>query len=69
MCSQALFKRSLQPVFLQSGSGELELVIFTVFGGPQCSKKGEARKETDRLCSDNETGGGDGKAERENLKN
>jgi hypothetical protein len=31
---------------------------------PSCSKKREARKETDRLCSDNETRGGDGKAER-----
>jgi hypothetical protein len=28
-----------------------------------------AKKETDRLCSDNEAGGRDGKAERENLKN
>jgi hypothetical protein len=27
-------------------------------------KKGEARKETDRLCSEDETGGGDHKAER-----
>jgi hypothetical protein len=29
-----------------------------------CSKKGETRKETDRLCSNDETEGGDGKAER-----
>jgi hypothetical protein len=29
-----------------------------------CSKKGEARKETDRLCSDDQTWGKDGKAER-----
>jgi hypothetical protein len=29
-----------------------------------CIKKGKARKETDRLCSDDKTRGRDGKAER-----
>jgi hypothetical protein len=39
------------------------LSIKTSFPDFLCSKKGEARKETDRLCSDDETEGGDGKTE------
>jgi hypothetical protein len=46
-----------------------------ILGGPLCSHTASpcvagrrARKETDRVCSD-EIGGRDGKAERENVKN
>jgi hypothetical protein len=42
--------------------------------GPSIKRKNDvagrrARRETDRLCSDNDAGGRDDKAKRENLKN
>jgi hypothetical protein len=36
---------------------------------PKAAAGRRARRETDRLCSDNEAGARDGKAQRKNLKN
>jgi hypothetical protein len=55
--------KSIRKYKIWIGSNMVVMKVI-VSGLLYCSKKGEARKETDRLCSEDKTGGGDGKAER-----